>query len=542
MNVALAPSLHTGRMSNWPGLGHWNLYFIAKFVLLTLGLVQIQPLPNLVLVALLCIPLPGKWLRVSRQMIAVPVAIALLYRETWLPPFQRLLAQPGILDFTPAYLLELAGRFVDWQAIAILVLLLIGYSYLSQWLRLTSFSLLGLVWLWLPSVTPALGTAAKPVEVAIAASVPVERTSTEVNTATLDTWLQRFFESEAGRQTLFPPRNEDAAAFDVLVVNVCSLAWEDLDAVGLKDNALFGRMDVIFDRFNSATSYSGPAAIRLLRASCGQPRHQALYQPAPEQCLLFQNLANLGFHAETLLNHNGRFDGFTDDVTAQGLPQPALPSQGFPRAMAGFDGSPIARDLDVLRGWWKHRQSLTESHVGLFYNSISLHDGNRILGPDGKAQSADYKLRAQRLLDDLDSFIDELEGSGRRVALLIVPEHGAALHGDRMQISGMREIPRASITQVPVGLKLIGMGPTHDNMPLHVSQPSSFLALSELVSRLYAAQGTQSAPDVATLVAGLPITEQVSETAGAQVIEYDGKPYVRVNGQAVWLPYPNRFE
>ncbi|WP_312940398.1 cellulose biosynthesis protein BcsG [Stutzerimonas balearica] len=540
--TAAVVQAQTSHLHRWPGLGHWNLYFLAKFVLLALGLIALQPLPNLLLAALLCAPLPGRSLRLTRQVIAVPAGAALLYHETWLPPFQRLLAQPGVLDFTPSYLLELAGRLIDWQTVALLALLLIAYCYLAQWLRLTSFSLLGLIWLWLPVAMPALGTAAKPVEAAVTASTPLERTQVATDNAALDAWLQRFFEREAGRQTLFPPRNDDAAAFDVLVVNICSLAWEDLDAIGLKDNALLARMDILFDRFNSATSYSGPAAIRLLRASCGQTPHQALYQAAPEQCLLFQNLANLGFRAETLLNHNGRFDGFTDDVTAQGLPQPALPSQRFPRAMAGFDGSPIARDLDVLRGWWNHRQSLSEPHVGLFYNSISLHDGNRILGPDGQAQSADYRLRAQRLLGDLSSFIDELERSGRRVALLIVPEHGAALHGDKMQIAGMREIPRASITQVPVGLKLIGMGLPATDGPLHVTEPSSFLALSELVSRLYAAQSESQTPDLATLVAGLPATDAVSETAGAQVIEYSGRPYVRVNGQALWLPYPNRFE
>jgi len=301
-------------------------------------------------------------------------------------------------------------------------------------------------------------------------------------------------------------------------------------------------MDVIFDRFNSATSYSGPAAIRLLRASCGQPRHQALYEPAPEQCLLFQNLANLGFHAETLMNHNGKFDGFAGEIEAQGMPQPVLASQKFARALAGFDGSPIARDFDVLNGWWQRRQALPEPQVSLFYNSISLHDGNRIVGADGNAQSAAYRPRAQRLLDDLNRFIDELERSGRPVALLLVPEHGAALHGDRMQIAGMREIPRPSITQVPVGLKLIGMDAPHGTQPVHIQQPTSFLALSELVSRLYAARQQGSTPNLEALVADLPQTELVSETAGAQVIERAGKPYVRLSGQTIWLPYPNRFE
>jgi len=86
------------------------------------------------------------------------------------------------------------------------------------------------------------------------------------------------------------------------------------------------------------------------------------------------------------------------------------------------------------------------------------------------------------------------------------------------------------------------MGLSATDGPLHVTEPSSFLALSELVSRLYAAQSESQTPDLATLVAGLPATDAVSETAGAQVIEYSGRPYVHVNGQALWLPYPNRFE
>ncbi len=50
-------------------------------------------------------------------------------------------------------------------------------------------------------------------------------------------------------------------------------------------------MDIMFDSFNSATAYSGPAAIRLLRASCGQLSHHDLYQPVNQQCYLFDNTA-----------------------------------------------------------------------------------------------------------------------------------------------------------------------------------------------------------------------------------------------------------
>lgn len=37
--------------------------------------------------------------------------------------------------------------------------------------------------------------------------------------------------------------------------------------------------------------------------------------------------------------------------------------------------------------------------------------------------------------------------------VVVVPEHGGALKGDRMQISGLRDIPSPSITNVPAGVK-----------------------------------------------------------------------------------------
>ncbi|MFR0309399.1 cellulose biosynthesis protein BcsG, partial [Escherichia coli] len=93
-------------VTRWPGLGVWNLYFLLKFLLLGLGLLNFQALPNLVFAAFLVVPLPGAPWRIVRQLIAIPVGIALLYHDTWLPPFDRLLAQPGVLDFSPAYLVE----------------------------------------------------------------------------------------------------------------------------------------------------------------------------------------------------------------------------------------------------------------------------------------------------------------------------------------------------------------------------------------------------------------------------------------------------
>ena len=525
-------------LARWPGLGGWNLYFLAKFLLVALGMLDFQALPNLLFAAFLLLPLPGRWLRIARQLVAVPMGAALFYQDTWFPPFSRLLAQPGVLDFSWHYLLELLGRFINWNLLGALALLLVGYLYLRHWLRLSTLSLLGLTWLAVGGLPSLAVNAGQPSGNVVASPGKPAQAAALADNATLDSWLERFFASERERVTAFPAINADEQPFDLLVINICSLAWDDLSAAGLRDNPLLSRLDVIFDQFNSATSYSGPAAIRVLRASCGQSSHAGLYQSAPEQCLLFQNLAKLGFQSNTLLNHSGHFDNFIGDITQQHMPQPGLRNTDFPRALVGFDGSPIASDLDVLRRWWGQRSGSAAEHVSLFYNSISLHDGNRIVTADGGTRVADYATRATRLFGELGTFLDELERSGRRVVVAIVPEHGAALHGDRMQLSGMREIPTPSITHVPVGLKFIGMGQPARSEPLRVSAPTSYLALSELVSRVYAGLGQQQPLDVPGLLTDLPTTEQVAQTSGAEVVNYQGRAYMRLQGQADWQPIP----
>ncbi len=529
----------------WPGLGGWNLYFLAKFILVWLGYLNFQAVPNLVFAAALLLPVSSALL-LPRKLLALPAGVALLYHDTWLPPFARLLAQPGVLNFSAEYLLELAGRFIDWTLVGVLFVFVVAALYLSRWLRLTTFTLVGLGWLASGGLPDMAG---QPAVAAVAREQPRHAVPAspgrEADSATLDEYLQRFYGDEAGRRTEFQPPPAAAAPFDLLLVNICSLAWDDLEAVGMKDNTLFRQMDIVFDHFNSATSYSGPAAIRLLRASCGQSSHSGLYDHAANQCLLFDNLRRLGFDSALALNHDGKFDDFLGEVRRQGgMPAPALDGSSFRRALVNFDGSPIWRDREVLERWWQHRQGQDSGRVALLYNTVTLHDGNRLVRADGGTQRVDYRALAQRLLEDLNAFIDQLERSGRRVVLVIVPEHGAGLHGDRMQIAGMREIPSPSITHVPVGIKLIGMGSAARDEPLHVGAPSSYLALSEIIARLSVMSPVDDGAgiDRHALVADLPQTAPVAENAGTVVLEYGGMSYVRIQEQGEWLPYPHRSQ
>ncbi len=529
----------------WSDLRGWNLYFLSKVVLAWMGALDLKVLPNLLFLAALLVPLPWRWARITRTVVAVPVAVVLYYQDTWWPPFQRLLAQPGVLDFSADYWLELAQRFINWQMVAVLVLLVVAYLLLKPWLRITTLSVLGMlgmavVALPLPAglnwgtsqATAATGGA----DAAAGAAGALAPASNE----TLNAWLAAFYQQQSGLKTVFPAP-ASAAPFDVIILNICSLAWSDLDEVGMRQNTLLDHMDLIFDDFNSATAYSGPAAIRLLRASCGQTSHTALFDPVPAECQLFSNLQRLGFQSELAMNHDGHFDNFIGELSQYGgLQARPMDISAFPRALVAFDKSPLRRDGDVLNAWWKQRQAEQAQQVALFYNTISLHDGNRIVGADGRANAADYKARAQMVLGDMAGFVEAVERSGRRAMIVVVPEHGAALHGDRMQIPGMREIPSPSITHVPVGIKLVGMGTPASGGPRHVPEPSSYLALSELVSRVYAlnAQSPSGARDWDSLLQGLPRTPSVSEHEGAQVIDYGGKPWLQLQGSKAWNPYP----
>lgn len=534
----------------WRGLGGWNVYFLAKFGLLWFGYLNFHPLANLVFMAFLLMPIPSLRLHRWRHWVAIPIGFALFYHDTWLPGINSILSQGSQLTgFSAEYLLELLNRFINWQMLGAAFVMLVAYLFLAQWVRVTAFTVAALVWLNVLAISgpafsllPSANTTApaEPIptpQPGSAASGTLPATDAPPTNANLTAYLNQFYQQEKNRVTAFPTAlPADAQPFDLLVINICSLAWSDIEAAKLENHPLWAKMDIMFDNFNSATAYSGPASIRLLRASCGQPSHRDLYQPVNQQCYLFDNLAKLGFKEQLMMDHSGVFGDYLKELREQGGIQAPLMSQaGIRNELASFDGEPIFNDLALLNRWLEQRKNAEDSRSATFFNLIPLHDGNRFVG---SKTSADYPARAKILFDQLNTFLDELENSGRHVMVVIVPEHGAALVGDKMQMSGLRDIPSPSITHIPVGIKLIGMQAPHSGSPLQINAPSSYLAVSELVARLVDGKVfTAPSVDWQTLIQGLPQTAAISENDNAIVMPYQGKAYIRLNG-GDWVPYP----
>jgi hypothetical protein len=101
---------------------------------------------------------------------------------------------------------------------------------------------------------------------------------------------------------------------------------------------------------------------------------------------------------------------------------------------------------------------------------------------------------------------------------VLVPEHGAALRGERRQMSGLREIPSWPITHVPAGIILLG-GEAPGGAQQIVDQPMSYLGVSALLSRLLADNPyAEGAARLGRHIDGLPTTDAISENEGTVVM------------------------
>ncbi|RUO19649.1 cellulose biosynthesis protein BcsG [Aliidiomarina iranensis] len=517
---------------SWPGLGAWSFYFLLKIGAGLFGYLELNLLWNVVLLAFLVIPVHPRWLRPVRQLIGIAAAVILLYQEAELPPFSRLLDQWELVSsFSGWYLLELVGRFISVEAIAVFLVALILFMYVRKILRMTAVSLaLLLVYPVLPNFSAdtvptesgGLAGGAAPVNI-------TQRTSGGANDP--DSVLARFYAQQ--QQVQFSPPSNVEPNFDILLLNICSLSWQDLEQFELLDHPLWESADILLSNFYTGSSYSGPATLRLLQASCGHVPHSQLFEPEAS-CTINEQLSALGFESEIRMNHTGAFDNYLSQIRELGGmgDAPFVPPEQFPIAMTGFDQSPIRADSAVLGDWLG---SLGDSRKFTFYNTTSLHDGNRLPGFRGNS-IASYRARVNTLLDDTLQLFAEIEASGRNVLVVMVPEHGAGLQGDRFQLPGMREIPTPALTHVPVLFKLFGEGIEAGDL-VQVGQPTGPSAISEVIYEIMRQQpfngGDYRPEDIGR---GITETLPVLENDRVIMLNVEGQFFLQINN-GEWRPY-----
>jgi cellulose synthase operon protein YhjU len=238
------------------------------------------------------------------------------------------------------------------------------------------------------------------------------------------------------------------------------------------------------------------------------------------------------------MNHDGKFDGFNKHIANNiGNFSPAVDIETMTPSQYAFDGTRIYSDGQILSQW--EQINHTKPTVSL-YNTISIHDGNRVVGQSG-SRLVTYKRQQKILLDELYAFFQALKTSKRNVVVVLLPEHGAAVRGDRMQISGMREIPTKAITNVPVGVKFFGDVAIENRTQIDVEQPVSFLALSDLLANILSSNMYEGkATSLTSLTQDLPTTPVISQNSGTTMLEVNDTQFYSFDDQS-WTEYRPRI-
>ena len=296
-------------------LGSWSLYFLLKMAAYWKGTLRLRPLATLTFAAFLLIPIAsrrGLWLRF---VIAVPAALALVYYDSWLPSLKILMPQiVMVMHFSNSYLVELLQRIVTPEKAMLLVLALALYRILSRYVRfgVIVVALLIVVSLRQSGLIKVTTQVAKAANSNAVQTASMQSPSPVLTQKSLNTALASFYATESKQRIRFPVLKMGAPPFDVVFIHVCSLAWDDIRAVNLQNNPFWKRFDILFTHFNGAATYSGPAALRVLRGDCGQESHTALYAKADAGCYVMHDLERSGFRPSFALNHNGVYGGFLD--------------------------------------------------------------------------------------------------------------------------------------------------------------------------------------------------------------------------------------
>lgn len=533
--------IENGAGPRFTGLGVWNVYFIIAFALAAFGYIELNLLGNALLMAWLLLPVGPKWLRILRGTLGVAAAAVLLYSESWLPGVDSILANKGgIAGFSLLYMAEFALDFINVKMVGWGLLVFLGYFLVRRYVRVTFFTIvyfLGAVTMpWVQSILPERA----PVVTADAGGQTNEAAAPaktgKADAKAVGEWYDAFLAYEHDRRARFPNGlSEKDTPFDILLLSICSVSNDDLAVSQLDQHPLFKEFNIRFDSFNAATAYSGPALLRLLNGACGQPSHSELYGERRPECEIMTRLGTLGYSQRLLMDHSGEYDNFLQSMRDKAGVTATLDNAKYPTRYMGFDDEEIADSLAVLRHWQRTQVKSKAGRTATLINFIALHDGNRL---PGRGRAEPFKPRAQEMFDNIRTFLRELERSGRKTMVVIVPEHGAAVRGDKIQVPRLRDIPTMRISRVPVMVKFVGLKGM-PNEPIHVTGNTSYLALTSLIGKTletdYFSKDGGTVP-LEQLVHDLPQTNPVSENGTVQTLEYQGREYFRQNG-GEWKPY-----
>ncbi|HXN87621.1 MAG TPA: cellulose biosynthesis protein BcsG, partial [Candidatus Binataceae bacterium] len=335
----------------------WAFYFAVKLWLYFTGVIRIHFWSNLFLL-LIAMPFTAaaktapRWRRILRQVAAVALGVCVLWYDSYFPPFTYSLRfaikNGGVLS--SGFLLEFAHGFAISQVFLVGLILIAGLFLFAAKKRVNPTP-----WVFLALLI-----------VFIQAMLGPNRTVSKA--------VAQFYARENRRVVAFP-KDLSSPPFDIVIIHICSLSWDDLEVAGRMHPRLLEGANILFTDFNSATSYSTPAALRLLRASCGQLDHGRVHKPWPSNCNLLDQLRGAGYRTYAAFNTEPTYYEMSADLRRlAGLDVP-ISIAGLPEQMLSYDDQPVFENGPELQRLLGAREKGGASRAMLFYNTVSLHGG-----------------------------------------------------------------------------------------------------------------------------------------------------------------------
>ena len=514
--------------------------FSIRFFLYFASYTGFSLLPNLALFTAGCFRFTHPVLRTVQSALIILAAVIIFYHDSYLPGWGQLTVSLHENQSPLAVILDSCLEMISKSLLILLIFIVITVFFISDLIHLYTLIVAVFIFIAAEHLSPYISektvhdytlnnTDSAPQSMDLPPQIG------EATNENAEKYYQTFLAAEGLRQVQMPyelPKNFES--FDILMINICSLSTSDIEASGLTTHEVFSKFDFIFDNFNSVSSYSTPATLRLLLSNCGQRTETEIYSNVRPECQLIGSIERLGYQIHIIFDHNGIYGKYHQTLQElAGLPEKMYPPEKFSKRYISFDGTPIYADSAVFSAYL----NLSDQQPGqifAFMNLISLHDGNRLLGEN---HSMPYPPRLRTLLDDLNKLMDLLKKRNRNTLLIVIPEHGAAIKGDKMQISKLREIPTDSITKIPVMVKFFGL---NSELKLrHIKEQHSYLSVAELIKRsiennvFSENDATENPMDICT---ELPQQAFISESTNACFMNFKGRDLFKLKGEE-WTEY-----
>ncbi|MFA6424457.1 MAG: cellulose biosynthesis protein BcsG, partial [Candidatus Magasanikbacteria bacterium] len=415
----------------------WIIYFIVVTYLQLFNSIVAHAFNNLLLCVFVFFPISERFARKKlieriRYVVGLIVGLLLLWHESYLPSvgiFWQFLTNPELRP-SSSFVVRFIFSAINLELLAAVFVTAIFAYFISHTKFRKYFGIFFICCFFIIGLT--------------------EKTSLDSDFA------GNFYDDEAKRVVNFS--NNSNNDFDVVIFQVCSFSWDDLVYLNYDMKPFFKNFDYIFTNFNSATSYSNTAALRILKSTCGQTTEEKLFENSNGQCYLMDNLRKLGYSTYTVLNHDGNYSSFNDAIVKYGKADVPLDNSKLIPTETSFDGTPIYLDKDAFPLWFTAREADGHNNSALFYNSITLHTGIQHFDSPYLSNNNQYNLALNNLTNDVKEIFDKIKKTNRKTIVVLVGEHGAAIRGSALQPATVREIPLPQITQVPAVIKFFGPG------------------------------------------------------------------------------------